>query len=628
MIEFQEVSYAVGGRAILEKVSFSIARGSRVGLIGSNGSGKTTLLRILLGELAPDRGQVRLARDLRLGYLAQHPAFPPGETVFGYVAEDTPALRELRGRIRSLEARMEAEVDPQRLDRLVEHHRRLQGELLAGGGFEVEGRAEEVLTGLGIGRPYFRRELSSLSGGEKNRVALARILCEEPEALVLDEPTNYLDIEMIEWLEEFLSREVRTVIVSSHDRFFLNKVAQLCLELRDGQVHGYRGNYDAYALQREEEIAGELKRYQKEREEVARELEFIRRNFYGQRARQAKSRERRVARLEEASSGPPVATTAAPRIRFDTTQRGGEDVLRLSGVDCGYPERVVLRHVSLELNRGERVALLGPNGSGKTTLLSCLAGQPPLRGPVHRGLRTVAGRYDQECAAADSPRPLFDEVHDLVPRWDDQRVRDLLASFLFRGHRIRTPVWDLSGGEKAKLALIKLILSGANLLLLDEPTNHLDLHSRAALEEGLSEFPETIVFVSHDRYFIDRVADRILYIEEGEVRELLGGWEAYREVLRRRRERQASARKRERELEKETARQAAAAARPRARPRIDEEKLLSEITGLEARLRELQEEASRPETLRQSEPSRRLKREIQELEEQIGLLYRRWEETA
>jgi ATP-binding cassette subfamily F protein 3 len=624
VIEFDAVSYAVPGRKLLDGVSFRIAEGSRTGVIGDNGSGKTTLLRILLGQIPPDAGEVRIAREKRFGYLAQHPRFSPGADVFGYVAERPPALRELAGEMEALEARMEGERDPLRLDRMVERHRGLQSALTAGGFFEVEGRAEEILSGLGIRKALFSREINSLSGGEKNRVALARILCEDPEILVLDEPTNYLDIEMIEWLEAFLSAGSRTVIVSSHDRYFLNRVALACLELRDGTVHLYRGNYDAFALQREEEISFQLKRYQKVEEEISRELEFIRRNFYGQKARQAKAREKRVTRLEGEAVAPPPAASASPRIRFDQTQRGGEDVLRAEGLACGYGENRILADVSLHLSRGERVALLGPNGSGKTTLLGCLAGRiPPLAGEVHRGARTAIGWYDQEVAAIDSPRPLFDDVHDLVPRWEDQRVRDLLAAFLFRGDRIRTRIGDLSGGEKAKLALIRLILSGSNLLLLDEPTNHLDLHSRAALEEALLSFPETIVFVSHDRYFIERLAERILYIEDGEVREVIGSYPEYRELLRERRERETAAFRQERERARKR-RAAAASPRPAER-RKDEEKLLARITLLEADLRARQEEASRPEVFRSAEASRRLKREMEDLEQKIGELYREWE---
>jgi ATP-binding cassette, subfamily F, member 3 len=631
MIEFQEVSYRIGGRPILERASFSIAEGARVGLLGPNGCGKTTLLRLLVGELLPDAGAVRLAAGRRLGYLAQHPSFPEGVTVLAHVAEEPPALGELRREVQAVEARMEREEDPARLDRLVERHRQLSAEWQGRGGFEHEGRAEATLRGLGIPPGLFGRELSSLSGGEKNRVALARILCQDPEVLVLDEPTNYLDVEMLEWLEEHLSSSPRTVVFSSHDRAFLDGVALYCFELREGRVFSYRGNYEAYALQREEEVARELQRAERLEAEVARELEFIRRNFYGQRARQAKSREKRVLRLREEEAAVPAPGPAAgpPRIRFDGTARGGDDVLRVEGADIGYPGRVLIGGADLELTRGERVALLGPNGCGKTTLLRTLAGDlAALGGRIKRGLRTLPARYDQECAAVESPRPLFDLVHDLVPRWENRRVRDLLAAFLFRGDRVQAPVSGLSGGEKARLALIRLVLSGANLLLLDEPTNHLDLHARAALEEALLAFPETIVFVSHDRYFIERVADRVLSIEGGALRELMGGYPEYRQLLARRRERQALDRSREREAERGRRREGrVASGRPSRRRTVDEEKLLAEIDALEGRLRAAEEEASRPEVCRSAEESRRVKREIEDLRERISLLYRKWEES-
>jgi ATP-binding cassette, subfamily F, member 3 len=623
MIEFREVSYSIGGRVILDRATFSIPEGARAGLIGPNGSGKTTLIRLLVGMIAPDAGEISVQKGKQVGYLAQTPEFAAGDLVFRYVAEDQPVLRDLTERIRALEARMEAEHDPVHLDRLVEQHRSLDRELAACGGFEVEGRAEAILAGLGIPRALFGREIRTLSGGEKNRVALARLLATSPDVLVLDEPTNYLDIEMVEWLEEYLSGLDRTVLASSHDRYFLNRCARLCMEIRGGKVHQYRGNYDAYALQREEEVALELKRFQKIEGEIARELEFIRRNFYGQRARQAKSREKRVARLAGETAPLPETGPGPPRIRFDSTLRGGDDVLSLEEVACGYGDRALIAGVNVILGRGERVAVLGRNGCGKTTLLKTMAGElAPLAGAVDPGVRTMPMRYDQECATADSPRSVFDEIHDLVPRWDDLEVRDLLAAFLFRGDRIRIPIRDLSGGEKAKVALIRLILSRANLLLLDEPTNHLDIHSRAALEEALLEFPETIVFVSHDRYFIERVATRVLSVDEGRIREMIGGYPEYREALRLARVRDAAERRARREE------RAPRSARAKPRRRLDEEKLLAEINRKESEVRALQEEASRVEVCRSAEASRRVRGQIQALEAEIAALYARWEEGA
>ncbi len=630
MIQFQDVRYTIGGRVILSGASFLVPEGGRAGLIGPNGCGKTTLLRLILGQLAPESGSIVVPRGRRLGYLAQHPDFEPGEKVFSYVTKDPPHLRETNDLLRSVERRMEEEHDPERLDKLVERYRDLQAERSARGGFEFEGKAVEVLDSLGLPEGLFEREIATLSGGEKNRVALSRILCEDPDILVLDEPTNYLDIEMLEWLEDFLAAAGRTVIFSSHDRAFLNRLALTCIEIRDGQVFAYRGNYDAYARQREEEVSFQVKEYDAQTREIARELEFIRRNFYGQRARQAKSREKRVARLERSLAAPARSSTEGPRISFERVQRGGDDVLRFEGLDCGYPGRTLLSGARMELERGERVALLGPNGSGKTTLLRCLAGElSPLGGDLRRGARTAPALYRQECAADDSPLPLFEEVHDIVPKWDDQRVRDLLAAFLFRGDRIRTPVKDLSGGEKAKLALIRLVLSGANLLLLDEPTNHLDIHSRAAIEEGLSDFPETIVFVSHDRYFIERMADRILSIEGGELHSVMGSFADYRERLRLRRQAEALDRRRGREADRRRREEEKRASeKPRPRRKVDEEKLMGEITKLEGDLESLQKQASLPEVCRSSEASRRVKGEIDDLRERIAQLFRRWEGNA
>ena len=629
MIRLDRVHFSFGGKGILDDVSILVPEGARVGLLGRNGAGKTTLFRLILGELLPESGSITVPRQRRLAFLPQHPSSPPDETILRHVLQSHPTLHDTEDELLRLERRMEEVTDPGRLDRLVERHRALSRDFEEHGGYELEARVSAILEGLGFARADFLKEIRILSPGEKNRVAIAKVLLAEADVLLLDEPTNHLDFEMVEWLEEYLQFPPRgdastpiTMVVASHDRYFLNRVCTHIFELREAGLHGYRGNYDDFARQRAEELERAGKEYQLQQKELARDLEFIRRNFAAQKARQAKSREKKLKRMELVERPAPEA--AGPRIRFDLTAKAGESVLRLEDVTCGYGQRALLKDVRMELARGERVAIVGPNGSGKTTLLKCIwGGLSPLGGKVERGQRTVVGHYEQDLSQSGTEKSLFDEIHDLVPQWTNLEVRDLLAAFLFRGEEIFLPTAVLSGGEKARLAIIRLILSGSNLLILDEPTNHLDVYARAALEESLLEFPGTILFVSHDRYFLERVADRLFGVQELGLRELLGGYEEYREIRRQRRL--------EREVQRKTARGSESphpspkeTASSKAR-RAEEEKLLKTLSSREAELKDKREQFGLEANYRNPEAMRKLKQDIAALEREVESLYRQWE---
>jgi len=630
MLRFESAHFGFGGRPLLENVTELLPEGARAGLIGRNGAGKTTLFRLILGELELESGKIVIPRDRAIAYLPQHPSLPEDETIGRHVLESHPELRELEEDLRRLEQKMEETSDAARLDRLVERHRALSREFESRGGYELESRVGRIIEGLGFSRSDIHRKIRGLSPGEKNRVAIAKVLLAEADVLLLDEPTNHLDFDMIEWFEEFLvdpppgrSGASPTLLVASHDRWFLNRFTERIYELRDGSIHGYRGNYDAFAMQRSEELERKEKEYRLQQEAVARDLEFIRRNFAAQKARQAKSREKRLARLEIVER--PEREAGGPAIRFGDIPRGGDDVLRLEGVACGYGEKVLLRDASFEMERGDRVAIIGTNGCGKTTLLRCIVGGlSPLEGTVHRGRRTVVGWYEQDVSRFGSAKTVFDEIHDLVPRWNDQDVLDLLAAFLFRGDEARLETSSLSGGEKARVALIRLILSGSNLLVLDEPTNHLDIYARAALERSLSEFPESILFVSHDRWFIDALATRVLAIQDGALRELPGGYEEYRELRRRERELREE---KESRREAERSRPEKPPAKAAASLKREEERVMAAITGLEEEIRYRQEACGLEEHYRNPESMRRLKAEISDMEVRLAELYRAWEET-
>jgi ATP-binding cassette subfamily F protein 3 len=623
MIRLEQSLFSFGGKPILDHVTLLVPTGSRVGLLGRNGSGKTTLFRLILGELQLEAGSLQIPRQQRVAYLPQHPELPGNETMLQHVLESHPTLRDLEDHILRLEQRMDAERDPEQLDRLVERHRLLAREFESLGGYDLEARVVRTLTGLGLRREDLLEEIGRLSPGERNRVALATVLLRDADILLLDEPTNHLDFEMLEWLEGFLEDPPRgaagtepTVLVASHDRYFLNGFANQIHELRDGTIHVYRGNYDDFVRLRSEELERQRKEYEQQQQQISKDLDFIRRNFAAQKARQAKSRERKLARLEMVQA--PERGDDTPRIGFDHVKRGGDDVLRLDRLDCGYGDLVLVRDVTLELARGDRVAILGPNGCGKTTLLRSIVGQiPPLSGSVQRGVRTALGYYEQELSRQGSERSVFDEIHDLVPRWSDQAVRDLLAAFLFRGEEVFLRTESLSGGEKARVALIRLMLSGANLLILDEPTNHLDVYARGALEESLCEFPETVLFVSHDRYLVERVATRVFAIVDGLLREFIGGYPEYRAACRAESLRDSEPQ----------ARRKKSARKPDSGPSLEvrESRIVGAISQLEEEIARKQEESGQEVHYRDPHAMRRLKHEVAELQERLEELYRQWE---
>ena len=634
MIRLDEAQFSFGLKPILENVSLLLPEGSRVGLLGRNGAGKTTLFRLILGELSPESGSISVPRGRRIVYLPQHPDAPSSDTILKHVLASHPDLHETEEQILRVEEKMSAETDPLRLDRLVERHRSLSRDFEARGGYELEARVAAILEGLGFAREDLLKEIGPLSPGEKNRVALAKVLLAQGDVLLLDEPTNHLDFGMVEWLEEFLRNPPRgvsgcavTVVVASHDRWFLNKVADHVCELRSGGLHLYRGNYDDFALQRAEEIERQGKVYRFQQADIAKDLEFIRRNFAAQKAKQAKSREKRLARMEVAER--PDNERSGPRIRFTGISKAGDDVLRADDLSCGYPGETLFSDGRLEIVRGERVAILGPNGCGKTTLLKCLVGRlAPLRGKIKLGQRTVIGYYEQEHSRQGSEQSIFDEVHDLMPKATNQDVLDLLAAFLFRGDEIRVATSTLSGGEKARLALLRLIISGSNFLVLDEPTNHLDVYARAALEESLLEFPETILFVSHDRYFIERVADRVIAVDGGLLREFMGGYEAYRNALREEATDRAALEEAERRAKSEARGAPAVAKASVGLSKKAEEKLLDSISKAELAIKAKHDECGLETSYKNPEVMKRLKGEITDLEGRVAELYRQWEAST
>jgi len=529
VLSIQALKKAHGAREILGGVELFVARGEKIGCVGCNGAGKTTLLRLIEGEEQPDSGSVQLERDARIGYVVQRPVFAEGLSVRAFVQQGLDAIHALEAELERLSHAM-ADAAGAELDSLTKRHGDLTARMEHLGGWEAEHLVEKVLSGIGLDESFWEREARTLSGGEKSRACLARVLTSVPDVLLLDEPTNHLDLVGIEWLEDFLQHLKSAVLIVSHDRRLLDRVVDSIVEVERGGLTRYPGNYAKYLELKAERHKSEQRAYDQQQEFLAKEELFIRTHMGSQRTGEAKGRQKKlesVVRLPQ-----PYLDVRRPVIRMAGVERGGETVLEARGLALGHGEQVLLKGVELKLARGERVGIVGPNGSGKSTLLKTLAGRlAPLGGTLEKGHKAVCGYYDQDTSELCEDGTPQQEIRKLQPLWTDLEIRSHLARFLFRGNEVEAEIARLSGGERARLALAKLVLAKPSWLALDEPTNHLDLAGRTALEEMLSEFPGTLVFVSHDREFIDTLATRVVAVADGKVRSYPGNYSDYRKAL-------------------------------------------------------------------------------------------------
>jgi ATP-binding cassette subfamily F protein 3 len=516
---------------VLRDVTWQHNPGEKVGLIGRNGAGKTTLLRMVLGREEPDAGQTVKANAVRIATVDQALPGDLSESLHDYAAGAFAELHRIEAEMRRLEHAMaDGDNSPALHDRYDAISHRFENER----GYEMVAEVEKALSGLGFDKADFTRPLAELSGGQKNRAMLARAILSSPDVLLLDEPTNHLDFNAVEFLEEYLARSRRAYLVVTHDRRFLDRVAEEIVDLENGRLTAYSGGYTAYRRQKAERLLTATRAFEKQQDFIEKEKEYIRRNIAGVNSRQAKGRRTKLARVERIER--PTEDTTSVAFEFDAARIGGRSFLRAKHLDAGYEAgQPIVRDVSFELLRGERLAILGENGTGKTTLLKTLAGRlAPLSGSAQTGHDVSIGYYDQELRDLDPARRAIDAVWDEHPHETEEAMRSYLARFAFRGEEVFTLISGLSGGEKGRLTLAVVMRQRHNLLLLDEPTNHLDLDSREALEESLDDFPGSIVFVSHDRAFIDRLATRVLDLRGGRALALEGN---YTETAERRAER-------------------------------------------------------------------------------------------
>jgi len=618
-----------GGQEVLRGATFQIDPEEKVGLVGRNGGGKSTLLRLIEGLEAPDRGSITLRKGARMGHVPQSPTFAAGESVRAYVSEGMAEARAAAAEAEALTERM-AHAAGDELERLIHEHERASERARRLGAWEIERRVETVLSGIGLDPSLWDREARTLSGGERGRAALARELVAGHDLLLLDEPTNHLDLAGIEWLEAWLTTLPSAVLIVSHDRRLLDRAVGSILDLERGQVRRYPGNYAKYVALREERFQSEYRAWRNQQDFIAKETDFIRRNMASQRTAEAKGRQKKLENLVRLEQ--PTHEVRVPNIPAPKTARGGELVLETRELAAGYDGREVFSGLDLRIGRGQRIGIVGPNGAGKSTLLRVLAHRAqPTRGTVEWGHKASVGYYDQDTSDLDEASTPYHEIRRLEPAWSDQEIRGHLARFLFRGPEVEKPVRALSGGERARLSLARLLLREVTWLAMDEPTNHLDLAARTALEELLGAFDGALVCVSHDRAFLDGLCTRILCVEGGRVTAYEGSYTAYRAA------RQAE----------EAARAAAStpaekprASEPKPEPRKDAapsgkirnpwafEKLEARIIELEEQLAALHAALETEDVYRDPERLRETQTSIAETERELADCNERWENWA
>ncbi len=639
ILSCQNISKSFGTDVIIQKASFHIEEHEKAAIVGINGAGKSTLLKMIVKELEPDDGMVAIAKEKTVGYLAQNEVIDSKRTIYEEVLSAKQPVIDMEQEIRRMESQMDR-VAQEELEAFMEKYERLVHQFELADGYTYRSEVIGVLNGLGFAEADFQKTQAELSGGQKTRVALGRLLVTKPDILLLDEPTNHLDMESIQWLENYLLNYNGAVLIVSHDRYFMDKIVSKVIEVFQHQVNSYNGNYTEYAEKKAQVRAAQIRAYYNQQQEIRHQEEVIAKlkSFNREKSiKRAESREKMLNKIERLDK--PTEESTDIHLKLEPCITSGNDVIKVERLAKSFDGNRLFEEVDFSIFRGERVALIGNNGTGKTTILKIINEMLPAdAGEITLGTNVHIGYYDQEHQVLHAEKTLFEEISDDYPHLTNTQIRNVLAAFLFTNDDVFKRIGDLSGGERGRVSLAKLMLSEANFLILDEPTNHLDITSKEILEHALIHYEGTVFFVSHDRYFINRTATRVLELHERQVLNYIGNYDYYlekRDVLR-------TAQLKETSVSKE-----AAAAEPlketggkedwkqkkqkqAAQRRLENElhKVESRIEQLETEKAQLEEEMAKPEVAVISAKVMELHTMIRQKEEELESLYDRWEELT
>ncbi|MEW4149825.1 ABC-F family ATP-binding cassette domain-containing protein [Bacillus thuringiensis] len=639
LLQVNGLSKLYGAETILANIKLEVQTKDRIALVGRNGAGKSTLLKIIAGELSHDGGEIIKPKDVSIGYLAQNTGLETSLTIWDEMLTVFTHLQQMETKLRRLEQEMGKEENFSNeaiYERLLADYDQLQLNYKDQGGYQYEADIRSILSGLGFPVETHQTTISTLSGGQKTRLALGKLLLTKPDLLILDEPTNHLDIETLTWLEQYLQGYPGAILIVSHDRYFLDKLVTQVYEISNKESRRFVGNYSKYLDLKSALYEQEMKRYEKQQDEIAKLENFVQKNIArASTTKRAQSRRKQLDRMELLTR--PLGDSKSASFHFDIEKQSGNDVLQVKDATIGYDEDPIIENVTMRLTRGDSVALVGPNGIGKSTLLKSIVNKLPLlNGDVSFGSNVSVGYYDQEQANLTSSKRVLNELWDEYPLQPEKEIRTILGNFLFTGDDVLKPVSSLSGGQKARLALAKLMMQKSNLLILDEPTNHLDLNSKEILENALIDYPGTLLFVSHDRYFINRVTTTVVELSTEGAQEYLGDYDYYVEKKNEMIERAAFEQQEQQEnqapVQKTVAQEKLNYLEEKERKQLERqrtrkiEELEQNIVNLEEEIATLEDQLCLPEIYADYEKASEITTKKQTLQEQLETCMAEWEE--